>query len=113
MEAALCGTPSVALAVGGLTESIVDGETGFLARSDEELVTRVREVVESTDLRDRLGDAARERAATFTWDRSAGTFLDVLRRTAGLAPADGEGGAGAEPVNGSDAGAERWLARNR
>ena len=31
MEAALCGTPSAALAVGGLRESIVDGETGLLA----------------------------------------------------------------------------------
>ena len=31
MEAALCATPSAALAVGGLRESIVDGETGVLA----------------------------------------------------------------------------------
>ena len=31
MEAALCRTPSAALAIGGLAESIVDGETGFLA----------------------------------------------------------------------------------
>ena len=30
MEAALCATPSAALAVGGLTESIIDGETGYL-----------------------------------------------------------------------------------
>ena len=30
-EAGACGTPSVALAVGGLRESIVDGRTGFLA----------------------------------------------------------------------------------
>ena len=32
MEAAACGTPSVAIAEGGLRESIVDGETGLLAR---------------------------------------------------------------------------------
>ena len=31
MEAATCGTPSAALRVGGLPESIVDGETGLLA----------------------------------------------------------------------------------
>ena len=37
MEAALCGTPSAALAVGGLAESIVDGETGVLAHDPEEL----------------------------------------------------------------------------
>jgi glycosyltransferase involved in cell wall biosynthesis len=85
MEAALCGTPSVALAVGGLTESVVDGETGFLARDDRELVTRAREVVEDPELRERLGEAAERRARTFSWDRSAATFLEVLRRTAGMA----------------------------
>ena len=31
MEAATCGTPSAALRIGGLPESIVDGETGLLA----------------------------------------------------------------------------------
>ena len=86
MEAALCGTPSVALAVGGLTESIVDGETGFLAQDDRELVTRAREVVEDPELRERLGETAERRARTFTWDRSAATFLEVLRRTGGMAP---------------------------
>jgi glycosyltransferase involved in cell wall biosynthesis len=87
MEAALCGTPSAALAVGGLAESIVDGETGFLARDTAELTDRVRRLVDSPDLRERFGAAARERAGGFTWDRSAQAFLDVLRRVAGRAPA--------------------------
>jgi glycosyltransferase involved in cell wall biosynthesis len=86
MEAALCGTPSVALAVGGLTESIVDGETGFLARDDRDLVERARHVVEDPELRERFGEAAVRRARTFTWDRSAATFLEVLRRTGGMPP---------------------------
>ena len=87
MEAALCGTPSAALAVGGLAESIVDGETGFLARDTTELTDRVRRLVDSPDLRERFGAAARQRASGFTWDRSAQAFLDVLRRAAGRAPA--------------------------
>ena len=33
MEAALCGTPSAAVAVGGLRESIVTGQTGLLRRA--------------------------------------------------------------------------------
>ena len=37
MEAAACGTPSVAIAEGGLRESIVDGETGLLADDAEGL----------------------------------------------------------------------------
>ena len=46
MEAAACGTPSAALAVGGLPESIVDGETGVLADDPAELAARVRGLVE-------------------------------------------------------------------
>jgi glycosyltransferase involved in cell wall biosynthesis len=87
MEAALCRTPSVALAVGGLAESIVPGETGFLAADTGELSERVRELVDRPDLRERLGEGAERRARTFTWDRSAGAFLEVLRRVAGKSEA--------------------------
>jgi glycosyltransferase involved in cell wall biosynthesis len=87
IEAALCGTPSAALAVGGLAESIVDGETGFLARDTGELTDRARRLVEDADLRERLGAAAERRARTFTWDRSARAFLEVLWRVAGREPA--------------------------
>jgi glycosyltransferase involved in cell wall biosynthesis len=86
MEAALCRTPSVALAVGGLAESVVDGETGYLASDLAQLTARVREIVSQPDLRDRLGAAAEQRARTFTWDRSAQAFLEVLRRVAGRLP---------------------------
>ncbi len=79
MEAALCGTPSAALAVGGLRESIVDGETGILAQSKPELIERARELIEDRDQLERLGAAARERALTFTWERTAAANLAVLR----------------------------------
>jgi glycosyltransferase involved in cell wall biosynthesis/O-antigen/teichoic acid export membrane protein len=83
MEAALCGTPSAALAVGGLSESIVDGETGILAEQPEELCRRVRELVEQPELLERLGAAAERRAHEFTWDRPAEQNLAALRREAG------------------------------
>ncbi|HVE69061.1 MAG TPA: glycosyltransferase [Solirubrobacteraceae bacterium] len=84
MEAAACGTPSVALRVGGLPEAIVDGRTGFLADSVDELAERVGETVADGALRERLGDAALERARTFTWERTAHETLHVLeaQRTA-------------------------------
>jgi glycosyltransferase involved in cell wall biosynthesis/O-antigen/teichoic acid export membrane protein len=82
MEAALCGTPSAALAVGGLPESIVDGETGVVANEPEGLCRRVREVVERPELRERLGNAAERRARSFTWERPAATNLKVLEREA-------------------------------
>jgi glycosyltransferase involved in cell wall biosynthesis len=112
MEAALCATPSAALAVGGLTESIVDGETGFLARDVTELTARVRELLDDAELRTRLGEAAEERARSFTWDRSASTFLEVLRRTA--AGSNGAAAPGDVPsVAGTSGEARRWLAGKR
>jgi glycosyltransferase involved in cell wall biosynthesis len=83
IEAALCRTPSVALAVGGLVESIIDGETGFLASDASELTRRTRELVERPEMRERMGEAAERRARGFTWDRSASAYLDVLYRAAG------------------------------
>jgi glycosyltransferase involved in cell wall biosynthesis/O-antigen/teichoic acid export membrane protein len=78
MEAGLCETPSAALRVGGLPESIVDGETGLLADDGPELTAHVRRLVEDRELRERLGAAARVRALTFTWERTARETLSVL-----------------------------------
>lgn len=79
MEAAACETPSVALAVGGLPESIEHERTGLLADDTEELAAHARRIVGDTELRERLGRQARERAEQFTWDRTATSTLGRLR----------------------------------
>ncbi len=84
MEAASCGTPSVALRVGGLGEAIVDGHTGVLADHPSELGGLVAQIMDAPGFRDRLGRAAAERAATFMWDRSADEMLSVMRTAANL-----------------------------
>src|SRR3954452_1575522 len=78
MEAAACTTPSVAMRIGGLPESIVDGETGLLADDGPGLIDATRRLVEDGELRERMGDAAFERAHQFSWDRTAKATLDVL-----------------------------------
>ena len=60
MEAGACGTPSAALRVGGLPESIVDGQTGVLADTPEELADKVAALVAGTRAPRRAG---RRRAA--------------------------------------------------
>ena len=82
MEAAGAGTPSAAMAVGGLPESIVDGQTGLLADTPEELAEKVSALVADPVRRDELGDAARARARGFTWDATAEANLAVLDRVA-------------------------------
>jgi glycosyltransferase involved in cell wall biosynthesis len=85
MEAALCATPSVALAVGGLRESIVDGVTGMLATDPADLTRKITQLIADEALRERLGAAARERALTFTWERTAATTLAVVQGQAAAA----------------------------
>lgn len=82
MEAATVGTPSAALRVGGLNESIVDEQTGLLAHTPEELGERVRDLVRDPVRRDQLGDQARVRAEGFTWENTAEQNLAVLDRAA-------------------------------
>jgi glycosyltransferase involved in cell wall biosynthesis/O-antigen/teichoic acid export membrane protein len=91
MEAAACATPSAALAVGGLPESIEDGRTGLLAGTPEELADRVRGLVDDAELRERLGRQARERAHRFGWDATAARTLDLLAaEREGAAATEGE-----------------------
>jgi glycosyltransferase involved in cell wall biosynthesis/O-antigen/teichoic acid export membrane protein len=82
LEAGACATPSVAMAVGGLPESIEDEISGLLAADSRELAAQARRVVEDAELRKRLGAAARERAREFDWDKTAAGNLDVLREEA-------------------------------
>jgi glycosyltransferase involved in cell wall biosynthesis/O-antigen/teichoic acid export membrane protein len=85
MEAALYGTPSAALRVGGLGESIVHEQTGLLADEPAELAGAVVRLVRDAELRERLGAAARERAEGFTWERTAEANLAVLEQAMGTA----------------------------
>jgi glycosyltransferase involved in cell wall biosynthesis/O-antigen/teichoic acid export membrane protein len=86
MEAAACATPSAAIAVGGLPESIDHGVTGLLAGDGEELVRATRRIVSDPALRERMGRAALERARDFTWDATARRTLDVLESARAAEP---------------------------
>ena len=93
MEAATCGTPSAALRIGGLPESIVDGETGLLADDGPGLTAAVQRLVADDELRARMGAAARERAAALHLGahraRVASTLLEETAATRAGAAARG------------------------
>jgi glycosyltransferase involved in cell wall biosynthesis len=86
MEAAACATPSVAMRVGGLPESIEDGVTGLLADDGPGLVDATRRLVEDDPLRESMGRAAMERAGGFTWERTAHRTLEILQHEAAARP---------------------------
>ena len=80
LEAAACGTPVIAADSPGIRESVIDGETGFLVPPDDAqaMTAAMRGLVQSPDLVNVLGGAARRFAGTFTWDRSANETLAHL-----------------------------------
>lgn len=73
LEAAACGTPTVASDSPGLRDSVVDGGTGFLVPHGdvEALADRLRLLIADEALREQLGRQARAFAEQFSWDRAA------------------------------------------
>ena len=83
IESAQHGVPTVGYrSSAGLRDSVVDGVTGMLADSEDELVALVRRIAADAPLRDFLGAEARARAETFSWDATAGAFAAVLAEVA-------------------------------
>jgi len=69
LEAAACGTPVVAAAVGGLRTLVDDGRTGFLVddRSPAAFAARIDELLADPTSAARMGDAAARLARDYTW----------------------------------------------
>jgi glycosyltransferase involved in cell wall biosynthesis len=78
LEALAAGTPVVAIDAPGVTEA-VDG-VGLLAEAatPEALAVHITAIAASPELRGRLGDAGRIRAAALTWERAAKGFVGVF-----------------------------------
>jgi D-inositol-3-phosphate glycosyltransferase len=73
LEAAACGTPVVASAVGGLTTLVEDGRTGYLVEpsTPEAFARAVSDVLADPVLAARLATAAVVRARRYTWAHAA------------------------------------------
>ncbi|HET6202145.1 MAG TPA: glycosyltransferase family 4 protein [Planctomycetota bacterium] len=91
VEAAACGLPVLASSIGGLAETVVDGETGFLLPpGDEEAWAKaIRDLAADPQRRCLLGRNARARAErVYAWPRIADAFENLfLAAAAAQAPA--------------------------
>ncbi|TML93453.1 MAG: glycosyltransferase [Actinobacteria bacterium] len=87
LEAAACGTPVVAAAVGGLRTLVDHGHTGFLVEGPDPdgFAAYVREVIDNPRLADELGVNAAARAGRYRWSITAARlrrlYADLAART--------------------------------
>ncbi|MCW3036927.1 MAG: glycosyltransferase [Actinobacteria bacterium] len=86
LEAGACGLPVVAKAEGGVRETVVQGETGFLVDEDADLTGALGRLLDDEVLARRMGAAARRRVES-AWSLDQATrrleshLVDVARRT--------------------------------
>ncbi|WP_280402757.1 glycosyltransferase [Nocardia carnea] len=88
LEAMACGVPVVAAAVGGLTDTVVDGVTGTLVtpQAPDELADAVRELLDAPATRAKFGAAGRERVESrYSWDRITVETQRAYRRVVAAA----------------------------
>ena len=77
IEAGTMGTPSLGFDVPGVRDSIVDGVSGILADSEDDLVRRWIELANDRALREKLSEGARLYSARFRWDEVAKEFAAI------------------------------------
>jgi glycosyltransferase involved in cell wall biosynthesis len=85
LEAMASATPIVAVADGGVPESVVNGETGVLTSRDQEsFAAAIRSVVDDRALAQRLGENGRDHVLKhWTWDHALGSLEAHLRDSVG------------------------------
>ena len=84
MEAARHGVPTVAYATaGGTADSVLADRTGLLVHDLDGMTRATAGLLSDPVRRRQLGDAARERAAAFTWNGTVTAFSDLVDEVLG------------------------------
>ncbi|WNS75978.1 glycosyltransferase family 4 protein [Bacillus sp. DTU_2020_1000418_1_SI_GHA_SEK_038] len=87
LEAMASTKPVVTTNNGGIPEVVKHGETGIILTIDnpkEELFHSILSLLESNSLSERLSKNGFERAKEFSWERTAGQYLQVFKKVTTL-----------------------------
>jgi len=87
LEAAACGLPVIARN-NYHPETVLDGQTGYLVASDEELYARLEQLLHDPALRQRLGAAGRAHSQEFDWDGITRQWEEIFLRLRPSQPQD-------------------------
>jgi alpha-1,3-rhamnosyl/mannosyltransferase len=80
------GVPVVASDAGALPEVAGDAAALVTVADDDALAAALLAVLGDDDRRSAMVRAGRSRAATFTWERTAGGMADLWRRAVDVGP---------------------------
>jgi phosphatidylinositol alpha 1,6-mannosyltransferase len=83
-EASASEVPVVVTGEGGPQHLVVHGVTGFIAKSNQEFIARVVELVRDPALRERMGKSARERLSGVSWDAAFDQTYAAYRHCLGV-----------------------------
>jgi glycosyltransferase involved in cell wall biosynthesis len=82
-QAAACGLPAVAMQIYH-PDYVVNGVTGFLVDTDDELSAKLDLLVADSDLRCKMSSAAVAHAQKFDWGTIANKWQEALEQTAAM-----------------------------
>ena len=78
-----CGTPVVGSNIGGITDIIKDGETGFLAQPEnpKDIAKKIIELLSNEKTRQRVSDNGLKMITEkFSWDIVTKLFTNIYQR---------------------------------
>lgn len=81
LEAGACGKPVIGSRSGGVSDAVIDGQTGLLVPEGdvEATANAIVHVLSNPDLSKRLGQAGQERARELSWDAYARRLEEVYQ----------------------------------
>ncbi|PSB07765.1 glycosyltransferase family 1 protein [Pleurocapsa sp. CCALA 161] len=84
IEAAAAGIPAIAPRAGGVIDTIIDGETGWLyePQNQADFLDKLTRLITDTQLRQSMGIKAQELAQQYSWQQTVNNLVEIWQQKA-------------------------------
>lgn len=79
-EAQALGLPAVVCNLGSMSERVINGKTGYVAKNDNEFIKSTLKILTDDELWFSFHRHAIEESLQLTWDKSAKNFIDLVSK---------------------------------